>query len=214
MDFKPLIPRDPVADGRADFQARADEPARRPRRRAAGAAASPTTRRRTSASSTSNASSCAAGTTSTAIEKMVEAKLGPLGERVYAIVNYDNFTILPELLDEYTAMVRRLMDRYYSGVSRYTTSGFLRMKLGDLLKSAASRRTSSRARRRRAGTGARRRSRAELLRSEGAGYLSRYGVPFATMAPACLPCGRARAARAAIELPPRTVSSKRSPRRS
>ncbi len=40
------------------------------------------------------------------IEKMVEAKLEPVGERVYAIVNCDNFSILPELLDEYTAMVR------------------------------------------------------------------------------------------------------------
>ena len=68
-----------------------------------------------------------------AIEKMVEAKVASLGERVYAIVNYDNFTVLPELLDEYSAMVRGLMDRYYSGVSRYTTSGFLRMKLGELL---------------------------------------------------------------------------------
>ena len=69
-----------------------------------------------------------------AIEKVVESKLGSLGELAYAIVNYDNFTILPELLDEYTAMVRGLADRFYSGVSRYTTSGFLRMKLGDSLK--------------------------------------------------------------------------------
>jgi propionate CoA-transferase len=69
------------------------------------------------------------------IRRMVEAKLAPLGRRVYAIVNYDNFSILPELLDSYSAMVRDLMDRYYSGVSRYTTSGFLRMKLGEALES-------------------------------------------------------------------------------
>ncbi len=69
-----------------------------------------------------------------AIANMVEAKLAPVGERVYAIVNYDNFTILPELLDEYTAMVRKVVDRFYSGVSRYTTSGFLRMKLGESLE--------------------------------------------------------------------------------
>jgi propionate CoA-transferase len=69
-----------------------------------------------------------------AIEKAVEAKLAPLSERVYAIVNYDNFTILPELLDEYTAMVRNVIDRFYSGVSRYTTSGFLRVKLGQSLE--------------------------------------------------------------------------------
>ena len=69
-----------------------------------------------------------------AIVKAVENKLAPLGHRVYAIVNYDNFSIVPELLDEYSAAVRGLMDRFYSGVSRYTTSGFLRMKLGEALE--------------------------------------------------------------------------------
>jgi propionate CoA-transferase len=69
-----------------------------------------------------------------AIEKAVERRLTSLGRRVYAIVNYDNFSILPELLDEYSAMVRSLTDRFYSGVSRYTTSGFLRIKLGEALE--------------------------------------------------------------------------------
>ena len=69
-----------------------------------------------------------------AIVKTVEDQLLPLGHRVYAIVNYDNFTILPELLDEYSAAVRSLVDRFYSGVSRYTTSGFLRIKLGEALE--------------------------------------------------------------------------------
>jgi propionate CoA-transferase len=69
-----------------------------------------------------------------AIAKAVETKLAGLPSRVYAIVNYDNFSILPELLDDYSAMVRRLVDRFYSGVSRYTTSGFLRIKLGEALQ--------------------------------------------------------------------------------
>jgi propionate CoA-transferase len=69
-----------------------------------------------------------------AIEKAAEARLVPLKRRVYAIVNYDNFSIPPDLLDEYSAMVRSLTDRYYSGVSRYTTSGFLRIKLGEALE--------------------------------------------------------------------------------
>jgi propionate CoA-transferase len=69
-----------------------------------------------------------------AIKEAAEEKLKPIGHRVYAIVNYDNFSILPELLDEYSEMVRGLMDNYYSGVSRYTTSGFLRMKLGESLE--------------------------------------------------------------------------------
>jgi propionate CoA-transferase len=68
------------------------------------------------------------------IRQIVVDRLAPLGRRVYAIVNYDNFTIEPELLDAYSAMVRGLMDKYYSDVTRYTTSGFLRMKLGDALE--------------------------------------------------------------------------------
>ena len=69
-----------------------------------------------------------------AIARTVESKLGALDKRVHAIVNYDNFSIVPELLDEYSAMVSRLVDRFYSGVSRYTTSGFLRIKLGEALE--------------------------------------------------------------------------------
>jgi propionate CoA-transferase len=68
------------------------------------------------------------------IRQIVVDRIAPLGRRVYAIVNYDNFTIDPELLDAYSAMVRGLMDEYYADVTRYTTSGFLRMKLGDALE--------------------------------------------------------------------------------
>jgi propionate CoA-transferase len=68
------------------------------------------------------------------IRQIVVGRLAPLGQRVYAIVNYDNFTIEPELLDAYSAMVRGLMDKYYADVTRYTTSGFLRLKLGDALE--------------------------------------------------------------------------------
>ncbi len=50
-------------------------------------------------------------------------------ERVVAVVNYDNFTILPGLVDEYSAMVKRLTDRFYSRVTRYGTGGFLKAKL-------------------------------------------------------------------------------------
>ena len=68
-----------------------------------------------------------------AIRVEVERIAAPLQHRIYAIVNYDNFTILPDVLDAYTDMVKSLMDRFYSGVTRYTTSSFLRMKLGEAL---------------------------------------------------------------------------------
>jgi propionate CoA-transferase len=69
-----------------------------------------------------------------AVEALVTSILSPLGRKVYTIVNYDNFDVLPELVDEYTDMVGRLVDRFYTGVTRYTTNTFLRMKLGDALK--------------------------------------------------------------------------------
>jgi propionate CoA-transferase len=69
-----------------------------------------------------------------AIEDMVTRICSPLNKKVYTIVNYDNFDIMPELVDEYTDMVKRVVKKYYSGVTRYTTNTFLRMKLGDALK--------------------------------------------------------------------------------
>src|SRR5262249_34107487 len=65
------------------------------------------------------------------IKKLVEKTLKPVRRKVYVIVNYDNFTILPDVTDEYACMVHDLVERFYSGVTRYTTSGFLRAKLGD-----------------------------------------------------------------------------------
>ncbi len=67
------------------------------------------------------------------IRDLIEQRLGNIGHRVPAIVNYDNFSITPELLDPYVEMVREVVERYYSNVTRYTTSTFLRAKLGDAL---------------------------------------------------------------------------------
>ena len=68
------------------------------------------------------------------VHRAVAERLSPLGRKVPAIVNYDHFTIAPELLDAYTDMVRDLTQRFYSGVTRYTTSAFLHMKFGDALR--------------------------------------------------------------------------------
>ncbi len=69
-----------------------------------------------------------------AIRKEVEKQLAHARKRPHAIVNYDNFSIRPNLLDAYSEMVSRLVSDFYEGVTRYTTSSFLRMKLGDALK--------------------------------------------------------------------------------
>jgi propionate CoA-transferase len=68
------------------------------------------------------------------IRRHVANKLDRIGRKVYAIVNYDGFEIAPEIEDEYAAMVKGLADAYYWNVTRYTTSGFLRLKLGQALQ--------------------------------------------------------------------------------
>ncbi|MGE5416699.1 MAG: acyl CoA:acetate/3-ketoacid CoA transferase [Acidobacteriota bacterium] len=68
------------------------------------------------------------------IRQVVGQKLEPLGKKVFTIVNYDNFDILPELVDDYTEMVRDVVSRFYVDVTRYSTGAFMRMKLGDTLK--------------------------------------------------------------------------------
>ncbi len=70
------------------------------------------------------------------IEAAVETILQPIGHKVRAVVNYDRFNILPELMDDYVAMVKRVLDRHYHEVTRYTASTFLRMKLGEALMQA------------------------------------------------------------------------------
>jgi propionate CoA-transferase len=67
------------------------------------------------------------------INQLVREYLKEAPGKVYTIVNYDNFSITPELLGPYTDMVKKLMEDCYSGVTRYTTSSFARMKLGDAL---------------------------------------------------------------------------------
>lgn len=68
------------------------------------------------------------------VEARVKEMLEPLGKKVKTIVNYDDFFIDPDLIDEYTEMVKNLVERYYSGVTRYTTSVFVRTMLGDALE--------------------------------------------------------------------------------
>ena len=69
-----------------------------------------------------------------AIRAQVESRLANLGRKVRAVVNYDHFTVAPELLDAYGDMVRDLTQRFYAEVTRYTTSAFLRAKLGRALR--------------------------------------------------------------------------------
>ena len=63
------------------------------------------------------------------IEREVTARVAPLGQRVDVVVNYDHFSIRPELMDAYGAMVQRLAERHYARVTRYAASSFLKARL-------------------------------------------------------------------------------------
>ncbi len=63
------------------------------------------------------------------IKEAVDATLKPLKRRVISIVNYESFWVDPEISDEYMDLVRYVEANYYERVSRYTTNGFMRIKL-------------------------------------------------------------------------------------
>ncbi len=67
------------------------------------------------------------------IREAVERRCRPIGRRVEVVVNYDAFRIADELVDDYARMVEEMIAAHYTKVSRYTTSAFMRMKLGDAL---------------------------------------------------------------------------------
>jgi len=68
-----------------------------------------------------------------AVRREVESRVAPLGKKVYAIVNYDHFHLDPHVEDDWAQMVYDLVEGFYLNVTRYTTSGFLRAKLGPAL---------------------------------------------------------------------------------
>ena len=53
-----------------------------------------------------------------------------IGRKVHLIVNYDGFTLDPAVSDAYFSMITYMQQRYYTTASRYTTSAFMRLKLG------------------------------------------------------------------------------------
>ena len=65
----------------------------------------------------------------------VDRLLEPLGKRVNSIVNYEGFTVDDDAMGAYMDAVRYVETKYYLKVSRFTNSGYLRMKLGKELES-------------------------------------------------------------------------------
>ena len=67
------------------------------------------------------------------VRRAVEERVQAIGQKVALIVNYDDVTIDPTVADTYAAMVRYMEMHYYTTSTRYTTSAFLRLKLGEAL---------------------------------------------------------------------------------
>ena len=64
----------------------------------------------------------------------VERHLKGIPHQVAAIFNYDRFDITPELADSCAEALKDIAKRYFTAVTAYTSSTFLRAKLNDTLR--------------------------------------------------------------------------------
>ena len=67
------------------------------------------------------------------VRRVIEERAQGIGRKFALVVNYDDFVIDAAVADTYAAMVRYMETHYYTTASRYTTSAFLRLKLGEAL---------------------------------------------------------------------------------
>jgi propionate CoA-transferase len=71
------------------------------------------------------------------VRREFEERCRAIGHKVALIVNYDGFELDPAVADAYFSTIAYLQDRYYTTASRYTTSAFMRLKLGAALAERA-----------------------------------------------------------------------------
>jgi propionate CoA-transferase len=71
------------------------------------------------------------------VRREFEERCRAIGRKVALIVNYDGFELDPAVADAYFSMITYLQGRYYTTASRYTTSAFMRLKLGAALAERA-----------------------------------------------------------------------------
>jgi propionate CoA-transferase len=69
------------------------------------------------------------------VRRVFDGLCGKIGHKVSLIVNYDGFKLDDALADAYFDMVSDLQAKHYTTATRYTTSAFMRMKLGASLPS-------------------------------------------------------------------------------
>ena len=64
------------------------------------------------------------------VHRVFDALCSNVGHKVSLIANYDGFQLDESLADAYFDMVAQLQAKHYTTATRYTTSAFMRMKLG------------------------------------------------------------------------------------
>ena len=71
------------------------------------------------------------------IRREFERTCRAIGRKVHLTVNYDGFGLDEAVSDAYFSTITYLQQQYYETASRYTTSAFLRLKLGAALSDRA-----------------------------------------------------------------------------
>ena len=67
------------------------------------------------------------------VRREMESRCKAIGHKVALVANYDGFYLDPMVADSYFSMITYMQNRYYTSASRYTTSAFMRLKLGEAL---------------------------------------------------------------------------------
>jgi len=71
------------------------------------------------------------------VRREVESRCRAIGRRVAVVANYDSFTLDPAVSEAFFSIITDLQQHYYTSASRYTTSAFMRLKLGASLSERA-----------------------------------------------------------------------------
>jgi propionate CoA-transferase len=66
-----------------------------------------------------------------ALRSLLEQRCQEIGKRVGVVVNYDSFRINENVADDLAEMDRYMLETYWTKVTRYATSAFKRMKVGE-----------------------------------------------------------------------------------
>lgn len=65
------------------------------------------------------------------LRRLLEERCRKIGKRVGVFINYDQFHISEDTYDDYADMDRYMLEHYYTKITRFATSAFMRMKLGE-----------------------------------------------------------------------------------